>query len=942
MASIKRALSLLLSFSMMLSLLTFHASAAGGPYTIQWKDETGKVLSAVQKSEGATYECPVSVPASKPGSGGNVLVFSGWEDGNTGTTYFNSFPKAEKNVTYTAQYEPQVRECEVVFVNYDGAELRRGTYDYGTAASAIEVPSTPRRPADEKSTYTFDGWEVYRVDNPSAGIYQTPTPQTVTGDVVYRAHYAETPRQYTITWKNGPATITTTTAKYGEVPTPPSAPTKASDGEYSYTFAGWNPGVTNATGDATYTAVFNKTALNADPDQKHTVDFVMDDGEKITTVVVKHGETPAAPEAPEKAPDARYSYTFDHWSPSVGPVTGDMTYSATFRPASRKYDVQWVNGDEVLDTDTTGYPYGTAPAYNGAKPTRDDTRENTYVFTGWEVSSDPTSLVTTAAAKFTGIPKQYPVAFTNDDGEVLQVRMEQFGELPTVPDAAPTKPSSEQYDFTFKPWDEELKPVEGPTTYTASYLRNERDYESIFVDDDGKTVLKRGDFYPYSTEFSAMEKPADPEKAGTAEKTFTFTGWQLDNVDTYRGQKTYKANYSDKTNLFTVTWLNSDGALLEQDEDVPYGATATYDSATPTKDPTNEKTYTFNGWDKEPGTVTNHVTYTATYNDAVRLYTVTWQSEDKVVATSELPYGATPSYNGPTLTKAEDNKSTYTWNKDTWTPAIVNVTGPATYNAVFDATPKEYSVDFNYEVSGAVNKTGLLFHNTYKYDELPVYEGPGTYAKPAMEDTEQYAYTFVSWDRAIDKVTGDTTYTARFTSALRKYTVRWLDGNGDPIETDYNVPYGDMPTFDSNPEAVTKTPNPDGTTYTWDGHWIPTVRPVEGEIDYTPSFDDNYPITWVDGDGNVLKTDDVPKGTTPEYTGEEPTKSPTEDTKFAWDTENGNNGWDKPQVRATGPATYTAQFKPSEYLITYVDENGDPIQEEFVPVDELPTPPPED
>ena len=380
---------------------------------------------------------------------------------------------------------------------------------------------------------------------------------------------------------------------------------------------------------------------------------------------------------------------------------------------------------------------------------------------------------------------------------------------------------------------------------------------------------------------------------------------------------------------------------LEKDEDVPYGATPSYDGATPTKDPTNEKTYTFSGWDPAPGKVTGNVTYTATYDEADRLYTITWMSEDKVVATSEHKYGETPVYSGPTLSKAEDNKNTYTWNMAKWVPNIVPVTGPATYNATFDATPKLYNVDFKYEATGAVNKTGILYHGTYEYDELPTYEGPGTYEKPTLEGNEQYVYTFTGWDRAIDKVTGDTTYTARFDSALREYTVRWLDGDGNPIETD-DVPYGAIPAFDSNPESVTKTPNPDGTTYTWNGTWYPTVRPVDGEIDYSPNFDENVPITWVDGDGNILKTDTVPKGATPVYSGEDPTKSPTEDTKFAWDKDNGNNGWDKPQVPATGPATYTAQFKADTYKITFVDDDGTPMKEEWLPVGTMPTPPAEE
>ena len=41
----------------------------------------------------------------------------------------------------------------------------------------------------------------------------------------------------------------------------PGAPSKASDGSYTYTFAGWSPSVGNVTGDATYRATYTATAI---------------------------------------------------------------------------------------------------------------------------------------------------------------------------------------------------------------------------------------------------------------------------------------------------------------------------------------------------------------------------------------------------------------------------------------------------------------------------------------------------------------------------------------------------------------------------------------------------------------------------------------------------------------------------------------------------------
>lgn len=45
---------------------------------------------------------------------------------------------------------------------------------------------------------------------------------------------------------------------YGEIPTPPASPKKASDGEYNYTFSGWSAEVCAVTEDAVYEAVYIK------------------------------------------------------------------------------------------------------------------------------------------------------------------------------------------------------------------------------------------------------------------------------------------------------------------------------------------------------------------------------------------------------------------------------------------------------------------------------------------------------------------------------------------------------------------------------------------------------------------------------------------------------------------------------------------------------------
>jgi len=68
-------------------------------------------------------------------------------------------------------------------------------------------------------------------------------------------------------------------------------------------------------------------------------------------------------------------------------------------------------------------------------------------------------------------------------------------------------------------------------------------------------------------------------------------------------------------NSYTVTWKNDNGEILEVDENVKYGTTPTYNGQVPTKESTNQFSYTFDGWDKTIDKVTDDVIYVAKYKE---------------------------------------------------------------------------------------------------------------------------------------------------------------------------------------------------------------------------------------------------------------------------------------------------------------------------------------
>lgn len=87
---------------------------------------------------------------------------------------------------------------------------------------------------------------------------------------------------------------------------------------------------------------------------------------------------------------------------------------------------------------------------------------------------------------------------------------------------------------------------------------------------------------------------------------FTHTG------ELFTEEYGLKAAHGEVQKTYKITWRNDDGTLLEEDE-VPEGETPVYKGATPTKEPTAEYRYEFDGWTETVVPAAGDKTYTAKF-----------------------------------------------------------------------------------------------------------------------------------------------------------------------------------------------------------------------------------------------------------------------------------------------------------------------------------------
>ena len=617
-------------------------------------------------------------------------------------------------------------------IKFEECDLEPISYLYGQAIGQIPQPT--------KEGHTFDGWlEVIPQAMPAS-------------DLTLTAKW--TTNKYAIKFVSEGVVLQNTLVEFGTMPVyEGETPVKEATAEFTYTFSGWNPQVEVVSGEATYTAEFDATT------NTYLVEFMV--GELVTqSEILEYGVLPVySSVAPAQDATAQYSYTFSGWSPAIETVKGPQTYVAQFDAIVNKYEINFYNGEELLQSSLV--EYGTLPVYGGELPTQAATTQFTYIFSGWNPALEEVVNDQDYYATFESVTNSYVVKFISE-GVVLQEGEVEFGQTPVYNGETPTKAATAEYTYTFAGWEPEVEAVSGVATYTATFTATLNKYLIKFMNGEEElqsSLVEYGTLPAYLGE--------EPTKAATAQYTYIFSGWDPEVVEV-TGEATYVAQFSSDLNSYVIKFMNGEDVL--QDTEYDYGVTPDYLGPTPTKEATAQYTYTFSGWDAELVPVTGEATYHAVYHEWVNKYLIQFVNGEEVLQSTEVEYGTLPVYNGEAPIKAADAQFTYTFSG--WNPEVVEVTGEATYTAQFSTTVNKYLIKF-------MNGEEELQSSEVEYGELPAYLG----VEPTKASDFDYEYHFLGWNSELVEVTEAKTYTAVFLSSVIQYQdlAFYMEGSGNTL-----------------------------------------------------------------------------------------------------------------------------------------------------------------
>lgn len=402
------------------------------------------------------------------------------------------------NVWYKIQTDPTLSSDRTRIVQDLGSYDHNNNYAY-VHSSAVHVLKPGTQAPKNRYRITFDPaggtWSIDQstgVKTVTAEEYTTPTIDTpyregytflgwqtelmaATEDTTYVAQWRSN-NAYEITFNADGGTfsdgsgVKKVAANPGEVPTI-ETPTKE-----GYTFTGWSPMVTAATGNATYTAMWKKIA---------TYDITFDanggtfkDGKTTQTQTLQKGMMPTIPDAPTKE-----GYIFQGWDKDVVEVAESTTYKAVWKKDKETFQITFdANGGVFEDGKNTQV----VDVLEGSMPEvpKNPTKKG-YRFVGWNKEIAVATGNTTYKASWEAI-KTYAITFDANGGTFENGKDQVIVNIEE--NTKPSAPTPTKSGYVFQGWDKEITTATENTTYTAMW--KEGSVENSLIKKDGEFYLE--------------------------------------------------------------------------------------------------------------------------------------------------------------------------------------------------------------------------------------------------------------------------------------------------------------------------------------------------------------------------------------------------------------------------------------------------------------------
>jgi len=338
-------------------------------------------------------------------------------------------------------------------------------------------------------------------------------------------------------------------------------------------------------------------------------------------------------------------------------VPGDFTIKAL-------YTLRWLDGDGSVLQEKTYVEGEITPAYDGNEPTKAETAQYTYTFSGWDAGTTE-GTVTTYKPLFNETMKRYSVTFVDYDGKTVLKEAISYDYGTDAADIAlpddPERKADAQYSYTFTGWDPEISEVTGDATYKATYKSTPIPIKKCTLTFDlagGTLDGKTGKVTIEANVGDTIKLPEAPTREG-----YTFQYWKGSRYEAgadykVEGDHTFTAVWEEnKVKTYTVTFDANGHGTAPDSQTVEEGK-----KASKPKDPTASG-YTFGGWftDKECKSVYSFDTAVTKDITLYAKWTKNSSSSDDKTPSKGTSGGTSGSTTGTSAVKTGDENNFGLW-----------------------------------------------------------------------------------------------------------------------------------------------------------------------------------------------------------------------------------------------------------------------------------------
>ena len=356
-----------------------------------------------------------------------------------------------------------------------------------------------------------------------------------------------------------------------------------------------------------------------------TVTFKDWDGSVLNEQQVSYGQAASAPSDPE-----RTGYTFTGWDVDFTSITGDLVVTAQY--SINRYTITYKVNGAIYHVDT--YAYGESiilPDYTPAAA---------HDFYGWE---GVPSTMPASDLEFDAADELWSLTFS---ASVVEMYPRGTVRIAVRIDSDHYEAHTMNARLSYDPTKLSLVPgsfVNGPIIKNGMFFSADAISDGVIsfgIICPGSGLTESGVLFYF--DMIVTDETAVGEVIPLSFNLVEHACYAPINLNTpvYLDDSAVNGSVTViAAPVYTINFVNYDGSLLYTTT-AAYGYTPEYVGDTPTREADAQYTYTFAGWSPTIGAADADATYTATFTEVIREYTITYYVNGEIYTTESYAYGA--------------------------------------------------------------------------------------------------------------------------------------------------------------------------------------------------------------------------------------------------------------------------------------------------------------